>query len=339
VDGTHFIGTTDNIPLNFRVNNQKAGRIDLANDNIFFGYQSGNSGTGNANIGIGNQVLFSNTSGNNNIANGYQALYTNTTGSNNIAIGSGTLALNINGNGNIAIGSGALTGIYGSTNTIAIGLNAGGSNNFNHTDNTFIGAGSGTIVTNITNATAIGSGAIVQSSNAVRIGNTSVSEIRGQVPFSSSSDRRLKTEIKTLDEGLSFIQKLKPVSYLLKNGDKRTNWGFIAQDIESLVGQGNNVLSIGGDSSRTLGLRYTDFVAPLTKAVQELAIQNENQSESIRALEAKVQERDNKIAILEANLKTATKNEAELKTLKAEIEKIKTALRLDVNASVGKAKE
>ena len=28
VDGTNFIGTTDNIPFNIRVNNQKAGSID-----------------------------------------------------------------------------------------------------------------------------------------------------------------------------------------------------------------------------------------------------------------------------------------------------------------------
>ena len=28
VDGTNFLGTTDNVVMNFRVNNQKAGRID-----------------------------------------------------------------------------------------------------------------------------------------------------------------------------------------------------------------------------------------------------------------------------------------------------------------------
>ena len=40
VDGTNFIGTTDNVPLNFRVNNFKAGRIDwdLNIANTFYGY-------------------------------------------------------------------------------------------------------------------------------------------------------------------------------------------------------------------------------------------------------------------------------------------------------------
>src|SRR4051812_18843459 len=58
-DGTNFIGTTDNVPFNIRVNNQKAGRIELASPySTFYGYQSGNA----------------NTTGYNNTANGYQAL-------------------------------------------------------------------------------------------------------------------------------------------------------------------------------------------------------------------------------------------------------------------------
>lgn len=36
VDGTNFIGTTDNIPFNIRINNQKAGRIDHLLGNSFF---------------------------------------------------------------------------------------------------------------------------------------------------------------------------------------------------------------------------------------------------------------------------------------------------------------
>jgi hypothetical protein len=51
--------------------------------------------------------------------------------------------------------------------------------------------------------------------------------------------------------------------------DGKLNWGFLAQDIESLVGDENAILTIGGDAERTLGLRYTDFIAPLVKAVQE----------------------------------------------------------------------
>ena len=37
VDGTNFIGTTDNVPFNVRVNNQKAGRIDHILNNTSLG--------------------------------------------------------------------------------------------------------------------------------------------------------------------------------------------------------------------------------------------------------------------------------------------------------------
>jgi hypothetical protein len=38
-DADNFIGTTDDRPFNIRVNNQKAGRIDSALANTFFGYR------------------------------------------------------------------------------------------------------------------------------------------------------------------------------------------------------------------------------------------------------------------------------------------------------------
>jgi hypothetical protein len=60
----------------------------------------------------------------------------------------------------------------------------------------------------------------------------------------------------------------------MKQGDGKTNYGFIAQDIEKLVGTNNGLLTIGADTARTLGLRYTDFIAPMVKAMQELSKQN-----------------------------------------------------------------
>ena len=130
IDGINFIGTTDNIPFTIRVNNEKAGRIDLSGaGNTFYGYQSGNfnSGnnwtyntgiglqalysntTGNQNTSSGVQALYSNTIGNDNTANGYVALYSNTTGYYNTACGTFALRYNITGYANTACGTGALT--------------------------------------------------------------------------------------------------------------------------------------------------------------------------------------------------------------------------------------
>ncbi len=41
VDGTNFIGTTDNVPLSFRTNNTISGRIDPISGSTSFGYASG----------------------------------------------------------------------------------------------------------------------------------------------------------------------------------------------------------------------------------------------------------------------------------------------------------
>ncbi|MEO8146106.1 MAG: hypothetical protein ABI723_00650 [Bacteroidia bacterium] len=58
----NFVGTADNQPLSFRVNNTNSGRIDHINHNTSLGLLSlaGNT-TGSSNIAIGDSALFSNT--------------------------------------------------------------------------------------------------------------------------------------------------------------------------------------------------------------------------------------------------------------------------------------
>src|SRR5690554_3755273 len=120
----HFIGTTDNVPLNFRVNNSRAGHIGtgsntfigqlsgISNDavnNTGFGYRSLRSNTtGELNSAVGSGALFSNTTGNRNTAIGFSALNSNTNGSYNIAIGAYALRFNTEGLSNVGVGHGTL---------------------------------------------------------------------------------------------------------------------------------------------------------------------------------------------------------------------------------------
>jgi hypothetical protein len=117
VDGTNFIGTTDNIPLTFRVNNQPSGRIDDSKFNTFFGYQSGIntspfSAGGSSNTANGYQSLFSNSSGVGNVAMGSQSLYSNNFGGANVAVGQNSLYSNTGGGQNVAVG---YTSLYSNT--------------------------------------------------------------------------------------------------------------------------------------------------------------------------------------------------------------------------------
>lgn len=293
--------------------------------------------TGAVNTAIGVSTLYQNTTGNNNTALGGNALNQNTTGSENTAVGTQAMQLNLTGIGNTATGFYALINTTGSNN-VAYGLRAGEINT-SGSDNTFIGYYANASANNLINATAIGSGTTVDASNKVRIGNASVTVIQGQVGFTAASDRRLKTDIQDIGLGIDFIKKLRPVTYLMKAGDSRQNWGFIAQDIEALVGTDKAVLTIGQDSLRSLGLRYTDFIAPMVNAMQEQQKMIEDQQKMIDSLQARDAHSKKQIASLEASLQNMQSTDSEMQKLKAEIETIKKALGLAVEASLPAKKE
>ncbi|MEQ9210621.1 MAG: hypothetical protein RLN96_12435, partial [Pseudomonadales bacterium] len=177
VDGTDFIGTTDNIPFNIRVNNQKSGRIDPTLANTFYGYQSGNSNTtGSNNTASGSQALLSNTTGSYNTSYGPSALHSNTTGNDNTAIGWWAMRANTTGYQNTGVGRQALNQNSTGINNAAIGFLAlfqnttGASNSANGssalrentTGSNNTASGYQALNKNLagSNATAIGSGAM-----------------------------------------------------------------------------------------------------------------------------------------------------------------------------------
>ena len=215
--GTNFLGTRDDVPLNFVVNNQRAGRIESGTRrNTMLGFRSGNVTTGNfnsafgfnamlntttgsANTAVGTDALTANTVGNFNTAVGYrtleantgssntvvgsEALYSNTTGGGNTALGYGSLPNNTTGTNNTALGrSSLLSNVTGSNNT-ALGVSSGvttvlGNANTSGSSNTFIGFASGPgSSTQLTNATAIGANAVVSQDNSLVLG--SISGING----------------------------------------------------------------------------------------------------------------------------------------------------------------
>ncbi|RQO30846.1 hypothetical protein DBR32_09010 [Taibaiella sp. KBW10] len=287
--------------------------------------------TGSNNVANGFQALYGNTTGVNNSATGYNALYANTYGRDNVANGFNSLTANTSGSYNAAGGSYSMsrnvTGFYNaafgyqalsnslSDNNTAIGfrslyLNGTGANNtasgfaalYNNgagSDNTGVGYLADVSTSTLSNATVIGSGAVVNASNKVRIGNGAVTVIEGEVPFSSVSDGRFKTNVKEEDvKGLDFIKKLRPVvynldtrkltefrikdmpesereKYLKQDFTAATNVrqsGFIAQEVEKAAKEVNynfNGVHAPANDNDNYSLAYAEFVVPLVKAVQE----------------------------------------------------------------------
>lgn len=122
----NFIGTTDNQPLNFRLNDIPAGKFDPDRKNYFIGLGSGYSNLyGSGNIAIGSATLKNNVNSQHNIAIGDSALYDNTSliGT-NIAIGRTALRSNSSGRANIGIGPYALYSNTDGDYNIAIGTSA-----------------------------------------------------------------------------------------------------------------------------------------------------------------------------------------------------------------------
>ena len=485
---TNFIGTTDNVPFNIRVNNQKAGRIDNVFQSTCFGYLAGNSytgygitavgdhalylTTGGDNTAMGTAALYHNSTGSENTANGYYALTYNTTGSNNTANGSGALwgnsagnnntasgyqamfstsgsdnvangyqalqwnsgsgntasgsqalsALNLSGSYNTASGYQALSSNTSGINNTATGYQALSSNttgswntangnqalflnttgndntafgqralashktgyentaigtvaltsdtsgswntaigdfaladNTNGQENTGVGesalwfnttgnynttigtwalsynltgnyntsigyaAGVGYGYSSLTNTTCIGANAYVVVPNKIRLGNSTVGIIEGQVPYSYPSDGRFKNSIKEDVKGLEFISKLRPVTYkfdtkkfdefLMKSmpdsiRQKRTkdidytessgivHTGFIAQEVEKAAqecGFTFDGVIVPKNDNDNYGVAYSQFTMPLVKAVQELNEKNMQQQKHIETLEARLE--------------------------------------------------
>ena len=284
--------------------------------------------TGTSNTATGNDALFSNSTGSYNTATGGYSLYGNTTGSNNTATGQSALSSNIGGNENSAFGMSALQGnntgnynsafgwgtlvnnVSGSDNT-AVGEGALSSNTNSYNAalgsdagiadaggsyNTYLGYQAGTYGGSgpYTNATALGWQTQIFGSNEVVIGNGLVTWVgtMGNSTWQTGSDARIKDNVQENVPGLSFILKLRPVTYNFdvqkENNirgitdttsspgkyavDSMLCSGFIAQEVETAansIGYKFSGLSKPKNAHDIYTLGYASFVVPLVKAVQE----------------------------------------------------------------------
>ncbi|MBK7029832.1 MAG: tail fiber domain-containing protein [Bacteroidales bacterium] len=262
-----------------------------------------NNTTGNGNVATGSNSMVANSTGNNNVAYGGNSLMTNSAGYQNTAIGNWALEQNSTGFSNTAIGASALR-----SNTIGSGNIALGENALTYSTTgsncTAIGNYSGPSTLNLTNWSGFGydAGSGSSISNSIDLGNTSVTRIQGQVLMSIYSDGRIKENVLENVPGLDFILKLRPVTYnlnihkqneLLYEGQKNTeDWtgkydiekirmtGFIAQEVAKAsadIGYDFNGVDKPETADGLYGLRYSEFVMPLVKAVQELNAVNEAQ--------------------------------------------------------------
>ncbi len=114
--------------------------------------------------------------------------------------------------------------------------------------------------------------------------------------FTSTSDGRLKTNTKSLVNGLDLVMKLKPKTYQFKNDikgielSKGPQIGFVAQELEKVIPElvstdMHDMIDESGKASgeqmEIKGINYLGIIPVLTKAIQD-------QQELILKLEARI---------------------------------------------------
>jgi len=140
------------------------------------------------------------------------------------------------------------------------------------------------------------------TNNTVSLGNssykwTAVYATNGTI---QTSDARYKTNISDISYGLKDIMKLRPVSYSWKN-DKLNigtgvNLGFVAQELENIVPDvvvhtqteiDKETHQPASEFSDVYGVKYSELIPVLVKAIQEQQAEIEQLKERIKVLEQK----------------------------------------------------
>ncbi len=271
-EGVHFIGTKDNKTLNFRVNDERSGRIDQTNFNTYFGYLSGPTNTyGLENTAIGAKTLFSNSGGTQNTAVGTKALNLNNNGSFNVALGGRALESNYNGMNNTAIGYSALLKNTEGYDNFAAGVNALQNNGYGNYN------------------TAIGNSSLYN--NGLGLGNTAI----GYQAIKSNISGNYNTAIgyNALTQGTIIGGGTAIGAYAMERiaadqyGQNNNN---VAVGYESMRGAdfgtsfyANNNTAVGAQTLRNISTGYNN-TANGYQALQLLQLGNNNTAHGYQAL-------------------------------------------------------
>lgn len=270
----------------------RAGELNYNVSNVGVGFCAF-QGQGNRyqSTAVGQRAQRSGTSGRHNVALGSFAFDGGSTHVQSVAIGVNAGRCS-NADNAMFAGVDAGCNTSGTENTF-IGFRAGRCNT-SGVQNTVIGRYAG-YSSNLNRTVVIGSNTSV-SGNCHMVwggsGNNQDNCVWGG--WSYFSDARDKTDIEPLTcvTGLKFIKKLRPVSFNLDNRENYVrecnfpfgqkdgtlavaskDYGFIAQEVKQVLEELNitDFSALGyTESQDAYRLTYADFIAPLTKAIQEL---------------------------------------------------------------------
>ncbi|WP_413568286.1 tail fiber domain-containing protein [Bdellovibrio sp. HCB117] len=149
--------------------------------------------------------------------------------------------------------------------------------------------------------------------------------------LTQASDVRLKKDIQTMPEELNKILQIRPVTYHWKeeSRSKDKQIGFIAQEVEKIYPE---LVQNNRDGNKSVA--YSNFVAPIIKALQEFYAQWSNHSQKVDREIASIKEENFHLRTqaqqtqheLEQMKKENVQKEKELQEMKARLERIEKSL-------------
>ena len=308
MDDTNFVDSLL-IQTNSDGSAPTTGTLSSATDNVGIGkgvFTSLTSGT--KNVVIGANAGDAMTTSFEGVCIGYNAGTSLAGGERNVAIGKDALDTQSGAGGATAVGYQALQGANNSYAT-AIGFEAGKSGY--GSNSTYVGYqayGSGNqheIVISVGNPVGAGADTISIGKN----GNRIYANFSSSATWTQSSDERMKKNITDDTLGLSFINRLRPVTFNFRKSseypqdfiyydetdknskdDTITHHGLIAQEVKAAMDAENNT-SFKGYELANDGVHSVsegNFIYPMIKAIKELSAKVDALETENTALKARV---------------------------------------------------
>jgi hypothetical protein len=102
----------------------------------------------------------------------------------------------------------------------------------------------------------------------------------GATSWTANSDERIKNINSQITNAVDKLNSLRTVKYSWKS-DKtnKLNLGLIAQDVQAVLPE---IVDEQPDEIKTLGVRYTELIPVLVKAIQELSAENNTLKEILQ---------------------------------------------------------
>jgi hypothetical protein len=119
-------------------------------------------------------------------------------------------------------------------------------------------------ITDSTASTSTSTGALIVAGGVGVTGNIVASGQVTAADINSSSDKRLKKNIKTVTSALDTVNALRGVTFEWKEGNGKAI-GLIAQEVKEVLPE-----IVSADDNGYLGIRYTNLVGVLVEAIKEL---------------------------------------------------------------------